>query len=61
MSEDLKNTKQAAAHIRLERKTLENWRCQGRGPAFVRIGSRIFYRVRDLEEFIEKNRHQPGA
>jgi len=61
MSEELKNTKQAADHIRLNRHTLENWRCQGRGPAFVRVGSRIFYRVKDLDDFLERNRCEPAA
>lgn len=61
MSDDLKTTKQAAEHIRLKRKTLENWRCQCRGPAFVKIGARVFYRTRDLDAFIERNRHEPAT
>lgn len=61
MSDELKNTAQAGEHLKTEKKTLENWRSQGRGPAFVKIGSRVFYRVRDLDAFIERNRHEPSA
>jgi len=29
--------------------TLANWRCQGRGPAYHKIGRNVFYSVDDLE------------
>lgn len=61
MQDDLKSTRQAAAYIRLKKKTLESWRCQCRGPAYVKIGARIFYRTRDLDAFVERNRHDPSA
>lgn len=53
---ELKNTQQAADHVNLEPKTLENWRCQGRGPAYVKLGSRVFYRTEDLDAYVEQNR-----
>ncbi len=38
-------------------KTLQGWRCQGIGPAFVRISGRsIRYRRCDLQEWIESKR-----
>jgi excisionase family DNA binding protein len=33
--------------------TLANWRYQGRGPAFVRLGKHVRYRARDLTDWIE--------
>lgn len=33
--------------------TLAGWRVEGSGPRFVRIGSRIFYRDSDLQEWLE--------
>jgi len=47
-------TVEAAQYLNLKPSTLEVWRCQGRGPRFVRLGRSIRYRVKDLDEFMEK-------
>ena len=39
--------------------TRAHWRCQGEGPAFVKLGSRVAYRGRDLNEWIESRVVQP--
>ena len=36
--------------------TLAKWRHYGQGPAFVRVGSRIFYDRADLDAFIDAGR-----
>ncbi|MDN5796724.1 MAG: helix-turn-helix domain-containing protein [Intrasporangium sp.] len=33
--------------------TLRRWRCQGRGPACVRVGRLVRYRVSDLAAWAE--------
>ena len=40
----------------LEVGTLAKWRHYGRGPAFVRIGSRIYYDQADLDQYIDERR-----
>ena len=35
-------------------RTLENWRTKGIGPKYIKIGGKVLYRLRDIEE-IEKN------
>lgn len=38
----------------LSPKTMQKWRCNGSGPAFIRISSRcIRYRKSDLDKWIE--------
>ena len=37
------------------RNTLANWRAQSKGPPFVKIGSRVVYRVGDIEEWERNN------
>ena len=37
------------------RNTLANWRAQSKGPPFVKIGSRVVYRVSDLEAWERNN------
>ena len=32
-------------------RTLEQWRWQGRGPRFLKLGGRIVYRIEDVERF----------
>lgn len=31
--------------------SLDNWRSQGRGPRYLRVGGRIAYRLRDLKAY----------
>ena len=47
-------TADAARYLSLATVTLEVWRQQKRGPAYVRLGRRIAYRVRDLESFLDR-------
>ena len=48
--------RQTAVALLVSVKTLQAWRVQGRNIPFVRIGRRIAYRIRDINDFIEKNR-----
>jgi hypothetical protein len=54
--DQLLTERQAAVALLVSVKTLQAWRVQGRNVPFVRIGRRIAYRVRDINEFIERNR-----
>ena len=37
--------------------TLQNWRSQGRGPTYVKLGrSAVRYRTEDIEAFLQANR-----
>ena len=36
--------------------TLAHWRFQGRGPAYFKFGSKVAYRGRDLNDWIEAQR-----
>jgi len=35
--------------------TLANWRAQGKGPAFIKFGSRVRYPLAKLEQWEAKN------
>ena len=48
----LLNTIQAAALLNIHPDTLRLWRKQGRGPAFLRIGTRYRYTQQAIEEFL---------
>ncbi len=37
-------------------RTLANWRCARIGPRFVKIGNSVWYRVSDVENWIDAQR-----
>ena len=39
--------------------TLAHWRCEGRGPAYIKIGSRIAYRGSDLNRWLSARTVEP--
>ena len=45
---DLLSTNQAAPLAGVKAKTLENWRCLGLGPKFVRVGRLVRYDPEDI-------------
>lgn len=47
---------EAAWMLGISPRTLANWRAQGRGPVYVRLGksrSPVLYRVKDVESWLE--------
>ena len=46
-----------AQRWRLSRRTLQRWRRDGSGPAFLRLGRRVAYRLSDVERFETEQLH----
>jgi hypothetical protein len=40
-----------ARRWRLSHRTLERWRCDGKGPTHLKIGGRVLYRLSEVEAF----------
>jgi len=38
-----------AERWRISPRTLEQWRWQGRGPRYLKLGRRVLYRLSDIE------------
>ena len=54
MMDRLLNEREAAAALGVSVKTLQRWRCEGRGPSFRRMSARcVRYAERDLQGYIE--------
>lgn len=45
------NTEEAASFLRIDKRTLVNWRSRGGGPTFRKHGGRVFYHIRDLDDW----------
>lgn len=52
---DLLTDVEVADLLKINRKTLTNWRCLGKGPKFVRVGERMVrYRRSDIAAFLSE-------
>ena len=45
------NQKELARRWGISHRTLERWRYSGQGPAFLKLGGRVLYRLTDVEAF----------
>ncbi len=52
---------EAATFLRLKPVTLKKWRCRGRGPDYVRLGSAIRYELAALQAYLDQVRITPGV
>lgn len=60
MNSDFKDTKGAAQFLGFAKGTLQNWRWQKCGPAYVRVGKKkVIYQESDLKKFLDKHRIDP--
>ena len=41
--------------------TMAHWRCEGRGPAFIKIGSRVAYSGKALNDWLAARTVEPQA
>ena len=46
------STKLAANYIGVSPSTLEHWRVEKTGPAFIRIGKKVGYLLHDLDAYL---------
>ena len=49
---------QLARRWRINPRTLQNWRCRGSGPPYLKIGGQILYRQEDVERYEAENQHK---
>ena len=49
IAEQVLTTRQLAARLDVHWQTILNWRHQGKGPAYFRLGGAILYAVEDVE------------
>lgn len=59
MSAILLNTTEAAEVLRLGVATLHRWRKSGKGPPYIEMGRKVYYRRADLDRWIEEQQRQP--
>jgi predicted site-specific integrase-resolvase len=45
------NSNEVSKRWGMSPQTLARWRCEGRGPQYMKIGGKILYRLQDVEQF----------
>lgn len=44
-----------AHHLKVSPLTLQKWRCNSKGPKFIKVGSKVIYRGQDIKEWLNKH------
>ena len=59
-SEDIEllNTYEVARYLNMSPGSLANWRSAGRGPAYIKLGSKVMYQKTDIERFIQDKQNR---
>lgn len=45
---------EAAEYLGCSPRTLDHWRSRGRGPKYLKVGTRVLYRISDLDAFVRE-------
>jgi predicted site-specific integrase-resolvase len=53
--------KTVAAKLNLSPRTLQAWRGQGRGPAYVKLGRAVRYQLEHIERFMAEGHRRSTA
>lgn len=60
MQTELMDDKQTATKLGVTTGSLANWRCSGLGgPKYIKVGRRVRYRLRDIEEYLDRQTVTP--
>ncbi len=51
----------AAEYLGVKPETLNQWRWLGRGPAYVKVGRTVVYRLKDLDAWLDANTVTPDS
>ncbi|WP_025032475.1 helix-turn-helix transcriptional regulator [Bradyrhizobium sp. DOA9] len=55
MTTDLLPQQQLAHILAVSERTLERWRVEGCGPAYLKAGRRVLYRRSDVDQWLDNN------
>ena len=48
---------EAAAYLGVSKSMLDTWRSRGAGPRYVRLGTKVVYRITALDDYLLANEH----
>lgn len=60
-ADDIASPKQVAEALQLSEEALKQLRYRRRGPRYVKVGSRVYYRWSDVQAYFDKHGVEPKA
>lgn len=61
MNNDMRlSTAQVAERLGVSEQSVRRWRSLGKGPAYVKIGNKVWYETADLASWVDANRIRPS-
>jgi predicted site-specific integrase-resolvase len=57
-AEELRTPLELAERLKIQPRTLQEWRSIGKGPSFLRVGRVIRYRESDIEKWLNQQVEQ---
>lgn len=63
--EEVLDTDGLAVFLKVSRRTVQDWRVEGTGPDYIKLGRRVRYRMSDVQAWMDRERvsgghpHQP--
>ena len=60
MDDEIMSGDQTGEFLGVPAGTLANWRYQGRGPRFYKVGKHVRYRKSDVLAWLEENAREPA-
>lgn len=54
MTETCMNQQELSDRWGIHTRTLEGWRTKGIGPAFLKLGGRVMYRLSDIQDYEQR-------
>ena len=58
MSDAMLTVTEAANFLRIAKQTMAQWRTNKTGPPYHKIGGKVIYSFRDLNEWVESRRRE---
>lgn len=60
LDDPIVDTKFLARRFGMPANTWAKWRCQGKGPPFIKLGAKVFYRLSVVERYLDEHTIDPG-
>jgi hypothetical protein len=52
---------ETADRLGVAQATLRNWRFRGLGPAYLKVGRKVWYRAADIADWLDAQRQEPQS
>ena len=55
---DILDEAELAMFLGIDQRTIQRWRAEGKGPAFIKAGNAVLFRLQDIREWLDQRVEQ---